>query len=206
MLFLANPAWRCCAWTRWLSSGSSWARLREPARSAHAHPGLQRRGAHRRAGPAVQVRGHRPPDEVVKYIRPDECQLSYNPLLMAMLWEHAGDARGQAAARSLRERFKPAAGCTWVNYVRCHDDIGWTFADEDAGLGININGFLHRQLPQRLLHRALPGSFARGLPFQENPKTGDARISGTAPRWPGWRRRCARDRPLRPTWRSGASC
>ncbi len=30
-------------------------------------------------------------------------------------------------------------------------------------------------------HRAdfCPGSFARGLPFQENPKTGDCRISGT---------------------------
>src|ERR1700682_6451207 len=26
------------------------------------------------------------PDEVAKYIRPDECQLSYNPLLMALLW------------------------------------------------------------------------------------------------------------------------
>jgi glycosidase len=26
------------------------------------------------------------PDEVVKYIHPDECQLSYNPLLMALLW------------------------------------------------------------------------------------------------------------------------
>jgi amylosucrase len=26
------------------------------------------------------------PDEVVRYIDPDECQLSYNPLLMALLW------------------------------------------------------------------------------------------------------------------------
>jgi hypothetical protein len=27
------------------------------------------------------------PDEVARYIRPDECRLSYNPLLMALLWE-----------------------------------------------------------------------------------------------------------------------
>ena len=36
-------------------------RLREPARGAHADPGLQRRRAHRRPGAAVQIRGHRPP-------------------------------------------------------------------------------------------------------------------------------------------------
>ena len=32
------------------------------------------------------------PDEVAKYISPEECQLSYNPLLMALLWEIAGHA------------------------------------------------------------------------------------------------------------------
>ena len=35
-------------------------------------------------------------------------------------------------------------------------------------------------VPQRLLRRPLPGSFARGALFQENPVTGDARVSGTA--------------------------
>ena len=35
-------------------------------------------------------------------------------------------------------------------------------------------------LPQRLLLRRVPASFARGALFQENPATGDARISGSA--------------------------
>jgi hypothetical protein len=68
--------------------------------------------------------------------------------------------------------------CAWVNYVRCHDDIGWTFSDDDAA-ELWINGFDHRQFLNEFYRGRFPGSFARGLPFQENPKTGDSRISGT---------------------------
>jgi amylosucrase len=69
-------------------------------------------------------------------------------------------------------------GCAWVNYVRCHDDIGWTFADEDAAQ-LGINGFDHRRFLNAFYTGRFEDSFARGLPFQENLKTGDARISGT---------------------------
>ena len=78
----------------------------------------------------------------------------------------------------MQERFKIEPGCAWVNYVRCHDDIGWTFDDEDAAQ-VGINGFGHRQFLNAFYTGRFPGSFARGLPFQENPKTGDCRISGT---------------------------
>jgi len=62
--------------------------------------------------------------------------------------------------------------------VRCHDDIGWTFDDADAAR-LGINGSDHRQFLNEFYRGRFPGSFARGLPFQENPKTGDCRISGT---------------------------
>jgi hypothetical protein len=62
--------------------------------------------------------------------------------------------------------------------VRCHDDIGWTFSDEDAAR-LGINGHDHRQFLNAFFTGRFPGSFARGLPFQENPQTGDVRISGT---------------------------
>jgi len=79
---------------------------------------------------------------------------------------------------SLIERFEIDPQCAWVNYVRCHDDIGWTFSDEDAAQ-IWINGYDHRRFLNAFYTGRFEGSFARGLPFQENPKTGDARISGT---------------------------
>jgi hypothetical protein len=65
-----------------------------------------------------------------------------------------------------------------VNYVRCHDDIGWTFSDEDAAK-LGVNGNDHRSFLNEFYRGRFPGSFARGLPFQENLKTGDCRISGT---------------------------
>jgi amylosucrase len=118
------------------------------------------------------------PDDVVKYIRSDECQISYNPLLMALLWNSLATRDVRLLNLALRERFRIPAGCAWVNYVRCHDDIGWTFSDED-GARLGINGYDHRQFLNAFYTGRFEGSFARGLPFQENPKTGDCRISGS---------------------------
>jgi glycosidase len=118
------------------------------------------------------------PDDVVKYIRSDECQISYNPLLMALLWNSLATRDVRLLNLALRGRFRIPAGCAWVNYVRCHDDIGWTFSDEDAAR-LDINGYDHRQFLNAFYTGRFEGSFARGLPFQENPKTGDCRISGS---------------------------
>ncbi|MFQ5613022.1 MAG: alpha-amylase family glycosyl hydrolase [Anaerolineae bacterium] len=118
------------------------------------------------------------PDEVAKYIGPRECQLSYNPLLMALLWNSLATREVRLLNHSVRKRFKIPPNCAWVNYIRSHDDIGWTFADEDAGQ-LGINSFDHRCFLNAFYTGRFPGSFARGLPFQENPHTGDARVSGT---------------------------
>jgi amylosucrase len=118
------------------------------------------------------------PDEVARYIRPDECQLSYNPLLMALLWNSLATRKVRLLTHSMRHRFPIDPACAWVNYVRVHDDIGWTFSDEDA-VQLGIRGYDHRQFLNRFYTGRFPGSFARGLPFQENPKTGDCRVSGT---------------------------
>jgi amylosucrase len=118
------------------------------------------------------------PDEVARYIAPNECQLSYNPLLMALLWESMATREVKLLQLSMHERFRINRRCAWVNYVRCHDDIGWTFDDGNAAQ-VGINGLGHRQFLNAFYTGRFPGSFARGLPFQENPKTGDCRISGT---------------------------
>jgi glycosidase len=118
------------------------------------------------------------PDDVIKYVSQDKCQLSYNPLLMALIWESLATREVKLLNHSMTKHFALPAESTWVNYVRCHDDIGWTFSDEDAA-ELWINGFDHRQFLNEFYQGKFPGSFARGLPFQENPITGDARISGT---------------------------
>jgi amylosucrase len=97
---------------------------------------------------------------------------------MALLWESLATRKANLLSASMRDRFHIHPGCAWINYVRCHDDIGWTFSDEDAA-GLNINGYAHRRFLNDFYTGRFAGSFARGLPFQENPKTGDCRISGT---------------------------
>lgn len=118
------------------------------------------------------------PDEVNKYIGAGECQLSYGPLLMALLWNSLATREVRLLRHSLGHRFAIADDCAWVNYIRCHDDIGWTFDDGDAA-ALGINGYDHRRFLNAFYTGRFEGSFARGLPFQENPRTGDARISGT---------------------------
>lgn len=118
------------------------------------------------------------PDDVVKYISPEECQVSYNPLLMALLWNSLATRKTHLLSQALAYRFKLPGTTAWVNYVRVHDDIGWTFSDEDAFI-LGVNGGDHRRFLNEFYRGRFPGSFARGLPFQENPVTGDCRISGT---------------------------
>ena len=118
------------------------------------------------------------PDEVLKYIDLGESQLSYNPLLMALCWEALATREVKLLAHSLRTRWRIPEGCAWVNYLRVHDDIGWTFDDNDArAMGINPSD--HRKFLNAFYTGDHPASFARGVPFQANPDTGDARVSGT---------------------------
>ena len=118
------------------------------------------------------------PDEVIKYVSPEECQISYNPNLMALLWESLATRKVELLVHTLRNRFRLPEDTAWVNYVRCHDDIGWTFDDQDAA-AIGINAPDHRRFLNDYYTGRFPFSFARGVSFQENHETGDMRISGT---------------------------
>ncbi len=118
------------------------------------------------------------PDDVVKYISEDECQISYNPTLMALLWESLATRKVGLLVQTLKHRHRLPANTSWVNYLRCHDDIGWTFDNADAE-ALGINAYDHRIFLNEFYTGQFPGSFARGVPFQENHVTGDMRISGT---------------------------
>ncbi len=135
------------------------------------------------------------PDEVAKYVRWEEAPISYNPTLMALLWETLATRNVRLLSLSMQKRFGLPEGCAWVNYVRCHDDIGWTFADEDAA-ELGINGFDHRQFLNRFYTGEFPGSFAKGLPFNYNPQTLDMRISGMCASLAGLEQAIERHNPL----------
>ena len=118
------------------------------------------------------------PDEVQKYISESECQLSYNPQLMALLWNSLATREVKLLRHAMGKRFRLPDGCDWVNYVRCHDDIGWVFCDADVQ-AVGFSPREHRRFLTDFFTGHFAGGFARGLPFQENRDTGDARVSGT---------------------------
>lgn len=134
------------------------------------------------------------PRDVAAYISWGECPISYNPTLMALLWEALATREVRLLHLAMSRVFTLPLDCVWVNYVRVHDDIGWTFADEDAA-ELWINGYNHRQFLNQFYTGAFPGSFARGLPFNYNPTTGDMRISGTAASLAGVEQALEEDNP-----------
>jgi glycosidase len=135
------------------------------------------------------------PDHVASYISGEECPLSYNPTLMALLWEALATREVKLLRHSMEKRFEMPSDCAWINYVRVHDDIGWSFADEDAA-EVGINGFDHRQFLNQFYTGRFSGSFAMGLPFNYNQVTHDMRISGTAASLAGLEEAIKRDNPL----------
>jgi amylosucrase len=123
------------------------------------------------------------PSEVAKYFGEDainakECEIAYNATLMSLLWD--GVATKNAVLLNLGIKHLPnkLERATWLNYVRCHDDIGLGFDDKDAQLA-GYDPTQHRRFLLDYFTGRFPGSVARGLPFGVNPKTGDARISGS---------------------------
>lgn len=134
----------------------------------------------RMAAPAVLFKSEAivHPDEVIQYVSPEECQLSYNPLQMALTWQALATRDPRMLQQALEHRHSLPPHTAWINYVRSHDDIGWTFADEDAA-ALGIQAYDHRRFLNDFYVGRVAGTFARGVAFQDNPRTGDARVTGT---------------------------
>ncbi len=123
------------------------------------------------------------PSEIAKYFGEDainakECEIAYNATLMSLLWDAVATKNANLLNLGIKNLPNKLERATWLNYVRCHDDIGLGFADNDARLS-GYDPAQHRRFLVDYFTGKFPGSPARGLPFGDNPKTGDARISGS---------------------------
>jgi len=123
------------------------------------------------------------PNEVTKYFGEDaivakECEIAYNATFMALLWDAVATKNAKLLTQGIKSLPDKLERATWLNYIRCHDDIGLGFDDKDIILaGYDPNS--HRRFLVDYFTGAFDDSHAKGLRFGENPKTGDARISGS---------------------------
>ncbi len=107
-----------------------------------------------------------------------ECDFAYNATHMALQWDMlaTGDTKVMLAAQ--HELLKKPFGTSWITYTRCHDDIGLGYDDymiQQAG----YNAYEHRKFLKDYYSGNHTDSPATGALFSSNPKTGDARISGS---------------------------
>ncbi len=123
------------------------------------------------------------PVEIIKYFGEDainakECEIAYNATFMALLWDAVATKNAVLLNRGIKSLPDKLDRATWLNYIRCHDDIGLGFDDND----IRLSGYdpqLHRRFLVDYYTGKYDDSSARGLRFGENFKTGDARIAGS---------------------------
>lgn len=123
------------------------------------------------------------PDDLVGYLgrgegTGKECELAYHNVLMVSLWSALAEQSAVLLTQTVRAMPPIPPTAAWLTYVRLHDDIGWAITDENAG-AVGLGGFTHRAFLSDFYSGSFPGSFAVGEVFQENPRTGDRRISGS---------------------------
>lgn len=123
------------------------------------------------------------PKEIMKYFGTGlytarECDFAYNATHMALQWDALATGDTQVMLAAQHEILQKPFGTSWITYTRCHDDIGLGYDDymiQHAG----FNPYEHRRYIKDYYSGAAPGSPATGALFSINPKTQDARISGS---------------------------
>ncbi len=119
------------------------------------------------------------PDEIVKYFGSEqnpECHILYNASYMVEIWNTLAtrDARHIA---EMKNRQIPN-NAHWINYARCHDDIGWGL-DEEVIRRLGFEPEAHKFFLIDFYYGTLKDSFSKGELYEFNPHNMDARNSGT---------------------------
>lgn len=138
------------------------------------------------AAPAVLLKAEAivAPEDLLPYLgvhrlEQPECHLAYHNQLMVMLWSSLASGDANLASIAMQSLPPTPANAGWVNYVRCHDDIGWAVSDTSAAAA-GLSGAAHRDFLARFYRGDFWQSFADGVPFSSNPDNGDERTCGTA--------------------------
>ena len=133
--------------------------------------------------PATQILGEvvMEPSKVVPYfgtLEKPECHMLYNVTTMATTWHTVATKDVRLLKHQLGQVFALPKQYAFLNYLRCHDDIGWGL---DYGFlkqfGIDEVG--HKRFLNDCLRGYFYGSDARGELYNDNPRLGDARLCGT---------------------------
>ena len=121
------------------------------------------------------------PSKVVPYfgsVEKPECHLLYNVTTMASTWHTVATRDVRLLQHQLGQVFTLPGEYTFLNYLRCHDDIGWGL--DYAFLNrFGIDEASHKHYLNDYLTGNWYGSPARGELYNNDPRLRDARLCGT---------------------------
>lgn len=107
-----------------------------------------------------------------------ECHMLYGVSSMVNLWAALATQDTRLLKHQMDVIHSLPKNCFFVNYLRCHDDIGWGL-DEEEEKRLMIDPLLHKEYLYRFFEGTFPNSFARGELYNFDPVTRDARSCGT---------------------------
>lgn len=121
------------------------------------------------------------PEKVVPYfgtVEKPECHMLYNVTTMATTWHTAAVLDVSLLKRQMDIIDALPRQYVFLNYLRCHDDIGWGL-DYGWLRGQGMEEVAHKRYLNDYFTGKYPGSDSRGELYNDDPRLGDARLCGT---------------------------
>ena len=121
------------------------------------------------------------PEKVVPYfgtVEKPECHMLYNVTTMATTWNSIATRDIRLLKRQMDIVSRLPKQYTFLNYLRCHDDIGWGL-DFDTMKQWGMQEPSHKRYLNDYFTGKVEGSVSRGELYNDDPVTQDARFCGT---------------------------
>lgn len=121
------------------------------------------------------------PSKVVPYfgtVDKPECHMLYNVTTMASTWNTIATKDVGLLKRQMDQVCALPKDYVFLNYLRCHDDIGWGL-DYDWLAQFGIDEVAHKKFLNDYFTGRGYDSDSRGELYNDDPRLGDARLCGT---------------------------
>ena len=121
------------------------------------------------------------PSKVVPYfgtVNKPECNMLYNVTTMATTWNTVATRDVRLLERQMSQLSKLPKNYVFLNYLRCHDDIGWGL-DYDWLREQGMEQAPHKKFLNDYFIGKFEGSVSRGELYNDDPVLQDARLCGT---------------------------
>ena len=121
------------------------------------------------------------PSKIAPYfgtVEKPECNMLYNVTTMASTWNSVATRDVRLLDRQMNQLSEMPKNCVFLNYLRCHDDIGWGL-DYDWLHERGMEQAPHKKYLNDYFIGKFEGSVSRGELYNDDPVLQDARLCGT---------------------------